>query len=236
MKILFAVTGIGQPHYDHKLEILKHNISKLEMKLEVEVELKIIISFYDNGTIPEWILSRKNIKIVNEPNHVGSFIQKHLTPAEDFDYIFLILDDIQLPDDFDYIKMIKTYKKLYHKKMLLSCTLSTDSKISHQYMVTQENYIIEPELYSTRREKCCEYFFYLMNHKSYERYYSIINSYPKYTERMWGVDVLLDKYRIKAYLSDQIVCKHFYSHGAGAFADVCREQMKKLMKKPHPKL
>ena len=241
MKFVFVVTGIGQPYYEHKLQILQHNLEKL--KELVDNDILLIISFYDDSIVPEW-LNELNIrlKIIKEPNHVGSFIQKHLQDL-DFDYIFLILDDVQLPDDFSFNKMITTYSDIYRstkKKTILSCTLSNDSKIGHQYMVSLSQSESQSSinndnscLYSLRKEKNCEYFFYLMNKRSYKRYYQIINSYPKYTERMWGVDLLLKKYRISAYLCDQIVCKHFYSHGAGEFATTCVKQMKKLLKKPH---
>jgi len=237
-KVLFSVTGIGQPHYDHKLEILQFNLNKLS-QCGVS-NYQIIISFYDESPIPEWLQKIGNVTVIREHNHVGSFIQKHLIPSKlDFDYIFMILDDVQLPENIDLMKMIKTYDNTYitndKKKTLLSGTLSDDSIISHQYMKTQHNIMKnENVIYHLRKEVNCEYFFYLMNKRSWKRYYSIINSYPKYTERLWGVDLLLKKYKINAYLCDGIICKHYYSHGAGQFADLCVQQMKKLLKKSHP--
>lgn len=241
MKIVFAVTGIGQPYYEHKLEILKSNLEKLNELDEHKIQL--IISFYDDSAVPEWLnfmISELNIElvIVRESNHIGSFIHKYLVPHKlDFDYLFLILDDVLLPDDFSFNKMIKTYEYVYNcnnKKTILSCSLSNDSKIGHKYMVTEPLKLQKTALYLLRKVKKCEYFFYIMNKRSYNRYYDIINSYPEYTERMWGVDLLLKKYHLNAYICDEIICKHFYSHGAGQFASICKEKMKILLKKPHP--
>lgn len=239
MKIVFSVTGIGQPHFEHKCDILRSNLDKLTKLVSRKNIITVIISFYDNSPIPDWIYTIENlyIKIINEQNYVGSFIQKHLSPNDlSFDYIFLILDDVQLPDNLSLSKMISTYENKYRKnknKTILSCTLSPDSSIGHQYMVTR-NQKHKKHTYQLRKETKCEYFFYLMNNRSYKRYYSIINSYPEFTERMWGIDLLLKKYHLSAYLSDDISCKHFYSHGPGQSANICVNQMTNLLAMKHP--
>jgi hypothetical protein len=246
-RILIVITGIGEPYYSEKLKILKNNIERL---LNKNYKLDILISLYsinnklklsdifndeliilDNKVLNnetkfkiKYKKSKIKLKIIKEQNYVGEFILKYVIPNSKYKYVILLLDDIELNDTFNLENIITVYNntKFPTKYNILSPTLTLDSVYSHEYMLNNFN--------SNRIVNKCEYFFYLMNYKSYKQYYSIFTDNPNYIKYMWGIDIILYLYNISSVLLNNFTIKHYYTHGPGKHANKCAKYMRKLIK------
>jgi hypothetical protein len=95
--------------------------------------------------------------------------------------------------------------KIYNDNSLdiLSPSLTKDSKFSHNGFML-ENDRFESDL---RIVNFSEYFFYIMNIKSYTRYWSL---FDEKTYWLWGIDLCLDKIGFKMGIFNNFKIKHFY--------------------------
>jgi hypothetical protein len=229
-KILIVITGIGDPHYNEKVNILNNNLKRI-IDTNIHYKLKVLVSLYSVNN--ELNISNPNIKlkIIREQNYIGDFILKYVKPKKKYKYIILLLDDIELNDTFNLENIINMYNntKFPTKYNILSPTLTCDSVYSHEYMRMNNTNIsnVQGNEYISKK---CEYFFYLMNNKSYNQYYKIFTDNSKYVKYMWGIDNILYKYNISTLLLKSFNVKHYYTHGPGAHANKCQKYMKKLLK------
>ena len=224
-KILIVITGIGNPHYNEKFKILNNNL-KLIIDTNINYKLNILISLYSvDNELNLNINENIKVKIIKEQNFIGEFILKHVKPKNKYKYVILLLDDIELNNSFNLENIINIYKntKFPTQYNILSPTLTTDSLYSHKYMLNSSSNV-------DRIVKICEYFFYLMDTKSYEQYYKIFRDNPKYIKYMWGVDLILDKYKISAILLKSFSVKHYYKQTDGKLNNKCYRYMIKLIK------
>jgi hypothetical protein len=196
MKLLVTIPGIGNKHFEEKKTFLKSNIGIIKDTFIGDVDF-LLFNYSDND-----FSDFENIKIVKEGGIIGQYIFKYLNPDDinRYDYIILMLDDILLSDNFNIDYLIKLYKE--SNLNIISPSLTKDSKFSYEFMI--ENYEYKDSL---RIVNFCEYFFYLMDFKSYEKYYKLFDDK---TYWLWGIDLCLYKQGFKMGIFNDFKIKHFY--------------------------
>lgn len=200
MKLLVTIPGIGDNHFQEKKMFLKKNIDIIKRTFSGEVDF-LLFNYSDNDFSNFDYL--ENIKIVKKSGIIGQFIFNDLKSdnLKDYDYVILMLDDIELSDNFNIDKMIKIYND--NSLDILSPSLTKDSKFSHK------GFMLENDLFRgyLRIVNFCEYFFYIMNIKSYNKYW---NLFDEKTYWLWGIDLCLDKQEFKMGIFNDFKIKHYY--------------------------
>lgn len=209
-KIQLVLTGIGNPNYETKIQLLKKNLNKI-ISTKGSFRIDLFVSIYTQDVeFPEdeikSMLMDGKLNIIREQNYIGEFIYKYIKPRNKYMYVILMLDDVEIKGHFSLNNIINSYKKTNNIK-IFSPVLTTDSVSAHTHMIV-DNTFKETKKYVD----FCELFFYLMDKKTYNIYYNIISSYPEYTKYMWGVDLLLSKYGIQSVLINRFRVKHLYSN------------------------
>jgi hypothetical protein len=198
MRLIVTIPGIGNNHFEEKKVFLKKNIDIIKKTFSGDIDF--LLFNYSNNDFSDF---ESSIKIIKESGIIGQFIFNKLKPdsLEEYDYIILMLDDIELSDNFNIDEMIKIYD--YNKLDILSPSLTKDSKFSHN------GFMLEDEKFEgcLRIVNFCEYFFYLMNIKSYQKYYKL---FDKKTYWLWGIDLCLDKQGFKMGILNNFKIKHYY--------------------------
>lgn len=196
MKLLVTIPGIGDNHFEDKKIFLKNNIDIIKNTFSGNVDF--LLFNYSNNDFTDF----EGVKVIKEKGIIGQYIFKYLNPKEltDYDYIILMLDDILLSDSFNIDYLIKVYQE--NDLNIISPSLTKDSKFSYEFMV--ENYEYKDSL---RIVNFCEYFFYLMDIKSYNRYW---NLFDDKTYWLWGIDLCLDKKGFRMGILNDYNIKHFY--------------------------
>jgi hypothetical protein len=196
MKILVTIPGIGDNHFESKKTFLKRNIEIIKNTFNGDVDF-LLFNYSDND-----FSDFENIKIIRERGIIGQYIFNYLNPKEltEYDYIILMLDDILLSEDFNIDYLIKLYKE--NDLNIISPSLTKDSKFSYEFMLENSKY----NGY-LRITNFCEYFFYLMDFNSYNRYW---NLFDDKTYWLWGIDLCLDIQGFKMGILNDYKVKHFY--------------------------
>jgi hypothetical protein len=196
MKLLVTIPGIGDNHFEEKKIFLKKNIDIIKSTFNGDIDF--LLFNYSNNDFNDF----ENIKVVKESGIIGQYIFNYLNPKylTDYDYIILMLDDILLSENFSIDYLIKLYKE--NNLNIISPSLTKDSKFSDGFML--ENNIYKESL---RIVNFCEYFFYLMDFNSYNRYW---NLFDDKTYWLWGIDLCLDKQGFKMGIFNDFKIKHFY--------------------------
>lgn len=195
MKLLVTIPGIGDNHFGEKKGFLKKNMDIIKSTFMGHVDF-LLFNYGDND-FGEFV----DIKVIKERGVIGQYIFKYLNPKElvDYDYIILMLDDILLSDNFNIDYLIKLYKE--NDLNIISPCLTKDSRYSHRFMLENDDYD------GLRIVNFCEYFFYLMDIKSYEKYYGLFDDK---TSWLWGLDLCLHKQGFKMGIFNDFKVKHFY--------------------------
>lgn len=200
MKLLVVVTGFGPPHQKFKLSLFLHNIGILRKSWNGEINVKVFN--YSDEKINITRLYDVNIEQILEKDIIGQYLYKYLNPdcVKDYDYIMLILDDIELDLNFNLDKLIKIYEK--EEFNILSPCLSKDSQFNREFMLEND------EKYGDkiRIVNFIEYFCYLMNIENYKVYYDLLD---KNCFWLWGIDTCLDKYFSKLGIMNNMKIKHW---------------------------
>lgn len=177
--ILVCWTGLGENRLSEKLEWLSTNYSIIEGS-KGEYNVNYLAFCYHTKPVK----LDSNIKVVYRTGVVFQYMYEELKPdilGISYDYLLLILDDIQLHKDFSISEYINIYER--NNLDILQCTLNDDTILSHSYMRHL------PENTVGRVTNMAEYFLYLMSVVSYTKYYSTFLSNK--THWGWGIDTNL---------------------------------------------
>lgn len=200
MKLLLTIPGIGDNHFEEKKNFLRKNIGIIKNTFSGEIDF--LFFNYSNNDFSDFE-NLENIKIIKESGIIGQFIFNKLKPdgLKDYDYIILMIDDIELSENINIDEMIKIYNDNHLD--ILSPSLTIDSKFSHKgFMLENDNFKDK-----IRITNFCEYFFYLMDFNSYEKYW---NLFDEKTYWLWGIDLCLDKQGFKMGIINDYKIKHYY--------------------------
>ena len=198
MKLLVTIPGIGDNHFEEKKIFFKKNIDIIKSTFTGDIDF-LLFNYSDND-----FSDFENIKIIRERGIIGQYIFNYLNPKylTDYDYIILMLDDILLSENFSIDYLIKLYKE--NNLNIISPSLTKDSKFSHDGFMLENNIYKE----SLRIVNFCEYFLYLMDFKSYNKYWNIFDDK---TYWLWGIDFCLYEQEFKMGIFNDFKVKHFYS-------------------------
>jgi hypothetical protein len=178
-RILVCWTGLGQARLPEKLEWIGVNHSVLE-KTRGDHSVDYLAFCYHK----EAVKLPDSIKVIYRPGIVFQYMYEELKPdtlKETYDYILLILDDIQLHADFSLSGYIDIYER--NKLDVLQCALNDETVLSHEYMRHS------PDNAVGRLTNMAEYFSYLMSITSYSKYYTTFLSNKTFWG--WGIDINL---------------------------------------------
>lgn len=195
MKLLVTIPGIGNNHFKEKKFFLKKNIDIIKKTFSGDVDF--LLFNYSNNDFTDF----NDVKVIKEKGIIGQYIFKYLNPKDlnNYDYIILMLDDILLSENFNIDYLINLYND--NKLDIISPCLTKDSKHSYKFMLENHKYK------GLRIVNFCEYFFYLMDLKSYEKYYRLFDDK---TYWLWGIDLCLDNQGFKMGILNDFKIKHFY--------------------------
>ena len=205
--LFVIVPGFGKPHISEKVRILQENVARIDTFPWSRLVIKVCI--YDPEAIlhiPTKLRNDERIEWIVQPGIVGQFIHAYASPSQTcgFDFVLIILDDIELQPNFDFQKLIQ-----YHGMFgfdIYSPSLTLDSKYQFNYLLTK------PESIAHIFVVCaCEAFCYFMPKSSYDRYYQHIE--PKINPWLWGMDMCL--YRcigMKAAVINCMNMRHYYKN------------------------
>lgn len=206
--LFIIVPGFGAPHLDEKIAILENNLKQIRLTLP-NARIKIRVCCYDANVIsrlPQQLLQDDCIEWIIKKGIVGQFIHAYATPkdVEEFDYVMLLLDDIELKNTIDIGKMIEYHK--HFKFDIISPSMTLDSKVQYAYLLHQPN-----AGYHMKVTSACEAFCYLMHRSSYSNYYKLIE--PVDNPWLWGVDLVLYKYhKMHIAVLNNMQMKHHYKN------------------------
>lgn len=199
-KLFVLVPGFGSPNAEHKLEILRSNLSKI--RSHSWTVCHIVICAYDQTVFPDLVEYDPNITVVRGPGIVGQFIKKHAPPSKvgSYDYCMLLLDDVELIDNWSW-QQILYLKNTFHLN-IVSPSLTATSKYEYSYMLESQN--------STKLKitSACEMFCYVMDTMSYQVYYNFITDENPW---LWGIDLVVHKHiGFTIGLLNKITMHHHY--------------------------
>lgn len=196
--LLCFVPGFGPPQIDLKQRLIAQNKSLIESTFSGTVEFRV----FNYGTVSCGIVCRETF----EPGYLGTFIYKHGSPDQlnASDYVLLLLDDIELPPDFNTDAMINRLHT--HKLDILSPSLTHGSPYSHELMRCPSGGPL-PQL---RITNFVELFCMLMPLHAYTRYHAL---YDASSAWCWGIDLALNLHGFRMGLTDQSPAQH-HIHGA----------------------
>ena len=218
-RILVCVCGHGPPKVESKKTWCINNIKLIKdtcpdiYKDKIDFE----IYCYDKFDTSDYQID-DNVKIITKTGVIGEFIYNDIKPdrVKRYDRLLLLLDDIELQDDFNLSDMISVQNK-YNFDILSPC-LTTDSAYSHNFMLYDDSYMKK-----TRQVNFLEFFFYMFDctKKSYDVWYSLFTPETKW---MWGMDYIINNImKLKLGILNSMSMKHWYKNnkptGLSASAD-----------------
>ena len=224
IKINVIIPSIGQPHFEEKIRILSSNLNRITKNgifngfeffahcFLYTPEPLFVSSLL--ATIQEYIPA-PNIVLHIETGYLGSFIYRYIKPDVQrarFNYLFFILDDIELSENFHITTWLQCYRN--NNLDILSPSVA-ESGTSQLIMKIPEFYksITEQTLPAIRRVNFCEFFCYFMTVEVYETYFRLFNDE---TQTMWGIDLLMHALKLKMGLHNEVVMTHHYGgNGTG---------------------
>lgn len=196
MKLLIVIPGFGPAQVDFKKTLLQNNLSHIRSTFFGDIDIKL----FNYGTEKSGV----DCDEIMEKGVVGQYIYKHITPdiVDKYDYIILMLDDIELSDNINIEQMIRNYN--YYNIDILSPSLHKSSKFSHSYMLQRDTGMM-------RITQCLEFFFYLMKPSSYRKWYTQLDENSCW---LWGIDYAMYHYNIKPVLMDTMTIVHHIKGGS----------------------
>jgi hypothetical protein len=206
--ILIVIPGFGEPYLDLKVSILEKNISTLAKSLSPSIGIRILVFLYTTekfnyltnhfkkSPVPVTFLPKKGI--------VGEFIYKYIdtkliTP---FDYLFFILDDIELHTNTNIKEMIKVYTN--HHVDILGFPVTTESPTPHDFMRFREEYV--KENIKLLKVNFMEFFSYFMNITTFFKYKKF---FTEHTYWLWGIDMVLHPCGFNLMRLEHLPVRHY---------------------------
>jgi hypothetical protein len=198
--LLVVVPGYGDTGCDnieHKKQILDKN---LDYFLNENNGLVMIKQF----NRPDFLYhnSRHEIRLFYKNISLSEFLYEYITPelVKDYDYIIVILDDVEIKDNLKIDHIIEVYEKskldiLSPSVEGASWTFMSQKKGSKPREVRVVNGGVE-------------LFCYLMRPQSYEAYYERV--LVPWNDFMWGCDLVLEYADLKTGIYDFWTSKHYY--------------------------
>ena len=211
MKVAVIIMGFGDPYWDKKVDILKNNIKILE-KWEPD--------YYVSQYTLDKDIDIPNLNVIKNKGILGQLLYDNWHPDKfiNYDHIIILLDDIELQDNFD-LDYIVNIKNKYNFD-ILSPSLTNDSKFSHSFMLHEnKNYII-------KETNFCELFCYVMNFETYKKFYGFIDRENPW---IWGMDTILRTVMgFNIGILNNVNIKHYFK-GSGSMK--ARTDMHEYLKK-----
>jgi hypothetical protein len=201
--LLVVIPGFGPKNIELKRLLFDKNINIIKKTFSGNVSV-----IYFNYSDEKEDLQSDNVNIIQimEKGVVGQFIFRNITPSfvsdNKYDYIIILLDDIELPSNYNISYVIELYKK--YNFNILSPILSHDSKYMHDHMLEKNNSNFNKTIIVSDFVECFAYF---MDVESYKKYYSCLTDK---TTWLWGVDYVLTKYYgLKCGIIHDYKMKHY---------------------------
>ena len=209
MRILVVITGVGDPNFEQKTIHLNNNFNLLDKTKPKNSIIDFEIIYYD-GRLNEFTFNQKfNIKKIYNKGLVGEHIYNRLSQKNFrvYDHVVVMLDDIELCENFDLNEMIDLQIK--HEISIFSPSLTHDSVINHGNMVTRsdrkDKLIIQNHL-----EYFC-YLFCLSDQKLKDALYAWLSLFSTDTKYTWGIDFSLTNcLNLKCVMHNDVNMRHFY--------------------------
>lgn len=205
--LFVIVPGFGRPHTLDKVRILESNLRLI--KAAQWSQLCVRICVYDPEAIldiPTHLREDPCMEWVVHQGIVGEFLHAYAPPSTTsmFDYVMMILDDIELQNNMDFARLLR-----YHKTFafdIFTPSLAQGSQYQFQYMLTRPDSAADLMLLNA-----CEAFCYFMSSSSYEKYYTHID--PHENPWLWGLDMCMAKcLGLKACLLNRMTMIHHYKN------------------------
>lgn len=224
LRIGCFLTGFGEPNIETKKEILLKNLEVIKTwKEKYDVDLYIYLytpSYLDKLNELELNKYVSNVHINAKPGIVGEFIYREVSKHyEQYDYIFLFLDDIELPKDLSLDMMMLVYNK--EQLDILGLPLTLDSPANHAFMY--QNIEMIREGYTYRETNFIEYFVYFISSIKFPKYLAFFNSETRWC---WGIDLSLYNNGMKLGMLDSYPLKHYFK--ASSYSKNLPNPMKEL--------
>lgn len=195
MKLLLVIPGFGPGLVDLKKKIVQANVNTIKNTFTGSVDIKV----FNYGTESCGITCDEMF----ESGVVGQYLYKYVTPdiVDKYDYVLVLLDDIELSANVNIDKIIVNYTK--YKYDILSPILTPTSYYSHPHMLQRftEPVIVNPPF--------VEFFCYLMNPNGYRKWYNLFNEKSCW---LWGIDLAQRPQNIRVGMI-QHMTMHHHIHG-----------------------
>jgi hypothetical protein len=213
MAKLLVILPFGPPHVEHKIAILRSNLTVIRQGLVPgpngrssawsTVCVKVLV-YSDEVEIPHDL----GVDVIKSKGIVGDFFKEFASPAVitegGFDYVMLLLDDVEIRTQPDWRRLLLI--KELSGAHLLTPTLSHDSSnIVYDYT---KHVVNAP--HTARLLTVAEMFLFLFDSKSYcERYYPLLS---KDNPWLWGIDLaLFYETGVRPAQVNNWVIRHWYS-------------------------
>jgi hypothetical protein len=198
------ITGFGMPNIEIKLQILQKNLQILA-KWKDKYEISLYIYMYSvqfDGIFDDIDFSKyiSKAEIILKPGIVGEFIYNDVsTVYNQYEYVILFLDDIELQDSFDLDKLLMVYN--LEQLDILGLPLTIDSPCNYKFMLQQL------DIFNYRETNFVEFFFYFISSKNFPKY---LRFYSADIRWCWGIDLALGNYNMKLGILDLCPIKHYF--------------------------
>jgi hypothetical protein len=201
MKLNVVIPGFGDPHWNHKLEILEKNRNIVE-SFNWDVQWHIIQYTVDDPskTIPP----KANMRVVQSKGILASNINRHMSPSQigESDYVMILLDDVELvkPINWQYVLDLMDVAGAD----IASPSLPNRSMSPWDFMISR---LDDTNLHGQVATRC-ELFCYLMSYDNYKKYYNFVDPENPW---MWGMDfMLLSHMTLKPLIMNKVHMIHHY--------------------------
>jgi len=212
--LLVVVPGYGDTgcgNIENKKQILDKN---LDYFLNENNGLVMIKQF----NRPDFLYhnNRYRIELFYRNLSLSEFLYEYVTPelAKHYDYVIVILDDVEIKDNLKIDHVIEVYEK--SQVDILSPSVEGASWI----FMSQKKDLRPREVRLVNGGM--ELFCYLMRPQSYEVYYKKV--LVPWNDFMWGCDLVLEYADLKTGIYDFWTSKHYY-HGSQKDGESKRQSM-----------
>jgi hypothetical protein len=203
MSLYVLISGFGEPHWEHKLQILRNNLEKIHSYPWEKIFVRVC-AYMNPELYPfpiDLLEMYPHLEVVYEAGIVGQYIKKYANPIDlqEFTYVMILLDDIELLN-IDFSKILQYQKD--HQLDIISPCLSLDSKFQYGYLLH------EPFIFDIKIATVCEYFCMFFKIEKFAIYYEHIHEENPW---MWGLDLIIDRHlKLKVGLLNKMLMKHWY--------------------------
>ena len=181
LRLCVVVPGLGDPHWEHKVQILEHNRGVLS---HFPGKVEWYISQYEmDKSLP---INDDTIHVTKGKGILGRNIKANASPSQlqlaDDDYVMILLDDVELVGQIDWQCIMQLMQQT--DTHIVSPSLTEHHMSAWNFMIREpheQNVIMKV---MTR----CELFCYFMKAETYKKYYHFVDADNPW---MWGMDFML---------------------------------------------